>query len=199
MADAPKGATGAPPRRPEIFPRWGTLAIPGGVLWGTALGALVGIVFGNVVIGTMIGAGLGLGIGLALFAAAVVVASGNCRHGQGNQLGRAHSRHGVWRCARRRVGVHVVGAVGWAVCRRQRDHVARVVAFAVFAGIGSAYGHDVVVALFFLASFFPIGALPLGSAHWSSGSGWGDLGLARRGRSDVGECAAAESRMASLS
>ena len=75
MADAPKQANDAPPRRPEIFPLWGMLAIPGGVLWGTALGALAGIVFGNIVIGTMIGAGLGLGIGLTLFAAAVVVAS----------------------------------------------------------------------------------------------------------------------------
>ncbi len=37
------------------------LAIPGGVLWGTALGALAGMLFGNIVIGTMIGAGLGLG------------------------------------------------------------------------------------------------------------------------------------------
>lgn len=75
MADAPKPANGAPPRRPEVFPLWGVLAIPGGVLWGTALGALAGMLFGNVVIGTMIGAGLGLGIGLTLFAAAVVVAS----------------------------------------------------------------------------------------------------------------------------
>ena len=75
MADAPKQADNAPQRPPEIFPLWGKLAIPGGVLWGTALGALAGIVFGNVVIGTMIGAGLGLGIGLTLFAAAVVVAS----------------------------------------------------------------------------------------------------------------------------
>ncbi len=75
MADAPKRANDVPPRQPEIFPLWGKLAIPGGVLWGTALGALAGIGFGNVVIGTMIGAGLGLGIGLALFAAAIVVAS----------------------------------------------------------------------------------------------------------------------------
>lgn len=64
-----------PPHRPEIFPLWGVLAIPGGVLWGTALGALAGMLFGNIVIGTMIGAGLGLGIGLTLFAAAIVVAS----------------------------------------------------------------------------------------------------------------------------
>lgn len=75
MADAPKQTNGAAPRRPEIFPLWGMLAIPGGVLWGTALGALTGILFGNIVIGTMIGAGLGLGIGLTLFAAAIVVAS----------------------------------------------------------------------------------------------------------------------------
>ncbi|MEO8464045.1 MAG: hypothetical protein ABI640_01785 [Gammaproteobacteria bacterium] len=75
MADAPKRTTDAPPPQAELFPWWGKLAIPGGVLWGTALGALVGIVAGNVVIGTMIGAGLGLGIGLTLFAAAIVVAS----------------------------------------------------------------------------------------------------------------------------
>jgi hypothetical protein len=75
MADAPKRAAAPPPRRPEIFPLWGKLAIPGGVLWGTALGALAGMLFGNLVIGTMIGAGLGLGVGLTLFAAAIVVAS----------------------------------------------------------------------------------------------------------------------------
>jgi hypothetical protein len=40
------------------------LAIPGGLLWGTALGALIG-------------AGLGIGIGLTLFAAAIVIASRN--------------------------------------------------------------------------------------------------------------------------
>jgi len=75
MADAPKRAESPRPRPPDIFPLWGKLAIPGGVLWGTALGALAGMVFGNIVIGTMIGAGLGLGIGLTLFAAAIVVAS----------------------------------------------------------------------------------------------------------------------------
>ena len=75
MADAPPRPNAPRPRPPEIFPLWGKLAIPGGVLWGTALGALAGIVFGNVVIGTMIGAGLGLSVGLTLFAAAVVVAS----------------------------------------------------------------------------------------------------------------------------
>ena len=67
------GSEGAAPK--PAFPLWGALAIPAGILWGTALGALAGIVFGNLVIGLLIGAGLGLGIGLTLFAAAVVVAS----------------------------------------------------------------------------------------------------------------------------
>jgi hypothetical protein len=51
------------------------------------------------------------------------------------------------------------------------------VAFAVFAGIASAYGHAVVVVLFFLASFFPIGAFLMGTDHWLKSVGWGDLGL----------------------
>jgi hypothetical protein len=59
------------------FPIWGSLAIPAGILWGTALGILVGLLLGNVLIGVAIGAGLGVGIGLVLFAAAVVVASAN--------------------------------------------------------------------------------------------------------------------------
>jgi hypothetical protein len=75
MSEAPQRPVTGPPRAPELFPLWGKLAIPGGVLWGTALGALLGLLFGNLVIGTMIGAGLGLGIGLTLFAAAIVVAS----------------------------------------------------------------------------------------------------------------------------
>ncbi len=76
MAGSPEGAAPAPkpPPRPT-FPIWGTLAIPGGLLWGTALGGVAGLVFGNLVIGLLIGAGLGLGVGLTLFAAAVVVAS----------------------------------------------------------------------------------------------------------------------------
>lgn len=57
------------------FPLWGSLAIPAGALWGTALGVVIGLWFGNVVIGAAIGAGLGIGIGLTLFAAAIVVAS----------------------------------------------------------------------------------------------------------------------------
>ena len=51
------------------------------------------------------------------------------------------------------------------------------VAFAVFAGIASAYGHAVVVVLLFLASFFPIGAFLMSADHWLKWVGWGDLGL----------------------
>ena len=62
--------------RPKVgFPLWGSLAVPAGALWGTALGVGAGFLFGNVAIGAAIGAGLGIGIGLTLFAAAVVVAS----------------------------------------------------------------------------------------------------------------------------
>jgi hypothetical protein len=51
------------------------------------------------------------------------------------------------------------------------------VAFAVFAGIASAYGHAVVVVLLFLASFFPIGAFLMTAEHWLRWVGWVDLGL----------------------
>jgi hypothetical protein len=51
------------------------------------------------------------------------------------------------------------------------------VAFAAFAGIASAYGHAVVLVLFFLASFFPIGAFLMGTDHWLKWVGWIDLGL----------------------
>jgi len=51
------------------------------------------------------------------------------------------------------------------------------VAFGVFAGIASVYGHAVVLVLFFLASFFPIGAFLMGTDHWLKWVGWGDLGL----------------------
>jgi hypothetical protein len=61
--------------RPKAFPFWGTMAIPAGLLWGTALGAGAGFLFGDLLIGTLIGAGLGVGIGFTLFAAAIVVAS----------------------------------------------------------------------------------------------------------------------------
>jgi hypothetical protein len=66
--------TKPPPKSP--FPLWGTIAIPGGLLWGTALGAGLGLLFGNLFIGALIGAGLGVGIGFTVFAAAIVIASG---------------------------------------------------------------------------------------------------------------------------
>jgi len=66
----------SPPPQRRGFPLWGLLAIPGGLLWGTALGAAAGLVFGSLPIGALIGAGLGIGIGLTLFAAAIVIASG---------------------------------------------------------------------------------------------------------------------------
>jgi hypothetical protein len=66
--------TTAPP--PKTFPLWGSLAIPAGLLWGTALGAGAGLWFGNLLIGALIGAGLGVGIGFSVFAAAIVIASG---------------------------------------------------------------------------------------------------------------------------
>jgi hypothetical protein len=63
-------------RKPQKgFPLWGSLAIPGGLLWGTLLGVVAGLLLGNIVIGGLIGAGLGLGIGLTVFAAAIVIAS----------------------------------------------------------------------------------------------------------------------------
>jgi len=67
--------TPKPRRRHSGFPIWGTIAIPAGLLWGTALGAGTGLYFGNIVIGAMIGAGLGVGIGFTVFAAAIVIAS----------------------------------------------------------------------------------------------------------------------------
>jgi hypothetical protein len=78
MSAPPTGSDGTPktaPERAKGFPLWGSLAIPGGLLWGTLLGVVAGIAFGNIVIGGLIGAGLGLGLGLVLFAAAIVIAS----------------------------------------------------------------------------------------------------------------------------
>jgi hypothetical protein len=51
------------------------------------------------------------------------------------------------------------------------------VVLAVFAGIAAVYGHATVVALLFLASFFPIGAFLLPTDHWLKWVGWVDLGL----------------------
>jgi len=61
---------------PAGFPRWGSLALPAGLLWGALIGVLIGMFFGNLLIGAAIGAGLGIGIGLVVFAAGVVSASG---------------------------------------------------------------------------------------------------------------------------
>ena len=43
--------------------------------------------------------------------------------------------------------------------------------------IAAAYGHGVVIALFFLASFFPVGAFLMPTDHWLKWVGWLDLGL----------------------
>lgn len=51
------------------------------------------------------------------------------------------------------------------------------VVLAVFAGIAAAYGHAVVLALLFLASFFPVGAFLMPTDHWLKWVGWLDLGL----------------------
>ena len=64
-----------PTKRRAGFPFWGMIAIPAGLLWGTALGAGAGVMFGNIAIGALIGAGLGVGIGFTVFAAAIVIAS----------------------------------------------------------------------------------------------------------------------------
>ena len=48
---------------------------------------------------------------------------------------------------------------------------------AVFAGIAAVHGHAAVIALAFLASFFPIGVSLLPRDHWLQWVGWLDLGL----------------------
>ena len=48
---------------------------------------------------------------------------------------------------------------------------------AVFAGIAAVHGHAAVIALVFLASFFPIGVSLLPRDHWLQWAGWLDLGL----------------------
>jgi len=60
---------------PSSFPRWGSIVLPAGALWGTLIGVAVGAFFGNPLIGAGIGAGLGVGVGMALFAAALVMGS----------------------------------------------------------------------------------------------------------------------------
>jgi hypothetical protein len=51
------------------------------------------------------------------------------------------------------------------------------VVLALFAGIAAVHGHAVVIALVFLASFFPIGISLLARDHWLQWVGWLDLGL----------------------
>jgi hypothetical protein len=51
------------------------------------------------------------------------------------------------------------------------------VVFAVFAAIAAVYGHAAVIALLFLASFFPVGAFLMPTDHWLKWVGWVDLGL----------------------
>ena len=48
---------------------------------------------------------------------------------------------------------------------------------ALFAGIAAVHGHAAVIALTFLASFFPIGVSLLARDHWLQWVGWLDLGL----------------------
>ena len=61
-------------------------------------------------------------------------------------------------------GVNVIGALLFVV-------------LAVFAGIASVHGHAAVIALAFVASFFPIGVSLLPRDHWLQWAGWLDLGL----------------------
>jgi hypothetical protein len=51
------------------------------------------------------------------------------------------------------------------------------VAFGVFASVAALHGHAAVVALLFLASFFPVGAFVMPTDHWLKWVGWIDLGL----------------------
>jgi hypothetical protein len=51
------------------------------------------------------------------------------------------------------------------------------VVLSIFAGIAAVHGHAAIVALVFLASFFPIGISLLARDHWLQWVGWLDLGL----------------------
>ena len=66
---------GPPTKRP--FPLWGSLAIPGGILWGTLLGVVAGMYFGNAIIGAPpYRRGLGRGAGACCCSPrAIVIAS----------------------------------------------------------------------------------------------------------------------------
>jgi hypothetical protein len=61
-------------------------------------------------------------------------------------------------------GVNVVGGLMFLI-------------LAVFAAIAAVHGHATVIALAFLASFFPIGVSLLPRDHWLHWVGWLDLGL----------------------
>jgi hypothetical protein len=50
-------------------------------------------------------------------------------------------------------------------------------ALALFAGVAALHGHGRIVALLFLASFFPVGAFLMPTDHWLKWVGWIDLGL----------------------
>ena len=50
-------------------------------------------------------------------------------------------------------------------------------ALALFAGVAALHGHGAIVALFFLASFFPVGAFLMPTGHWLKWVGYIDLGL----------------------
>jgi ABC-type glycerol-3-phosphate transport system permease component len=51
------------------------------------------------------------------------------------------------------------------------------IVLAVVAGVAAFHGHALLLALLFLASFFPIGAFLLPTDHWLRWVGWLDLGL----------------------
>ncbi len=51
------------------------------------------------------------------------------------------------------------------------------VVLAVVAGIAAVHGHATVIALAFVASFFPIGVSLLPRDHWLQWVGWLDVGL----------------------
>jgi hypothetical protein len=51
------------------------------------------------------------------------------------------------------------------------------VVLSIFGGIAAAHGHAAIIALVFVASFFPIGVSLLPRDHWLQWVGWLDVGL----------------------
>lgn len=51
------------------------------------------------------------------------------------------------------------------------------VVVSVLAGVAAVHGHALMLALLFLASFFPVGAFLMPTDHWLKWVGWLDLGL----------------------